>query len=32
MELIIGSHISYKGDLVESVKEALSYGENTFMF
>ncbi len=34
MELIIGSHVSYKaGDqLLGSVKEALSYGSNTFMF
>lgn len=34
MELIIGSHVSYKSDtqLLGSVKEALSYGENTFMF
>ncbi len=32
--LIIGSHVGYKKDtgLVGSVKEALSYGENTFMF
>lgn len=31
--LIIGSHVSYKKDLglVGSVKEALSYGSNTFM-
>ena len=34
MELIIGSHVSYKaGDqLLGSTKEALSYGSNTFMF
>ena len=34
MELIIGSHVSYKSDtqLLGSVKEALRYGENTFMF
>jgi len=34
MELIIGSHVSYKNDtqLLGSVKEALSYGANTFMF
>lgn len=33
-DLIIGSHVSYKKDtgLVGSVKEALSYGSNTFMF
>lgn len=33
-ELIIGSHVSFKKDdqLVGSVKEALSYGSNTFMF
>lgn len=32
--LIIGSHVSYKNDtqLLGSVKEAISYGENTFMF
>lgn len=32
--LIIGSHVSYKNDtqLVGSVKEALSYGSNAFMF
>ena len=32
--LIIGSHVSYKKEtgLVGSVKEALSYGANTFMF
>lgn len=32
--LILGSHVSYKNDtqLVGSVKEALSYGSNTFMF
>ena len=32
--LIIGSHVSFKKDtqLVGSVKEALSYGANTFMF
>ena len=34
MDLIIGSHVSYRNDtgLVGSVKEALSYGANTFMF
>lgn len=34
MELIIGSHVSYKNDsqLLGSVKEAISYGANTFMF
>ena len=34
MNLIIGSHVSYKSDtqLLGSVKEALSYGANTFMF
>ena len=34
MGLIIGSHVSYKNDtgLVGSVKEALRYGANTFMF
>lgn len=34
MGLIIGSHVSYKNDtgLVGSVKEALGYGANTFMF
>ena len=34
MDLIIGSHVSYKNDtgLLGSVKEALFYGENTFMF
>ena len=33
-DLIIGSHVSFKKDdqLVGSVKEALSYGSNTFMF
>lgn len=32
--LLIGSHVSFKGSdqLVGSVKEALSYGSNTFMF
>ena len=32
--IIIGSHVSYKNDtqLIGSVKEALSYGANTFMF
>lgn len=32
--LIIGSHVSFKKDtqLLGSLKEALSYGENTFMF
>lgn len=34
MELIIGSHVSFKADtqLLGSVEEALSYGANTFMF
>ena len=34
MNLIIGSHVSYKNDtgLLGSVKEAISYGSNTFMF
>lgn len=34
MELIIGSHVSFKSDtqLLGSVKEAISYGANTFMF
>ena len=34
MELIIGSHVSFKSDtqLLGSLKESLSYGENTFMF
>ncbi|MBE6138241.1 MAG: deoxyribonuclease IV [Firmicutes bacterium] len=34
MELIIGSHVSFKhkDQLVGSVAEALSYGANTFMF
>ena len=34
MSLIIGSHVSYKNNtgLLGSVKEALSYGANTFMF
>ena len=34
MQLIIGSHVSFKSDsqLLGSLKEALSYGENTFMF
>lgn len=34
MELIIGSHVSFNAgsQLVGSLKEALSYGENTFMF
>ena len=34
MELIIGSHVSFKSDkqLVGSVEESLSYGANTFMF
>ena len=32
--MIIGSHVSYKKDtqLVGSIKEALGYGANTFMF
>ena len=34
MELIIGSHVSYKNDsqLLGSVKETIGYGANTFMF
>ena len=34
MDLIIGSHVSYKSgkQLLGSVVEALSYGANTFMF
>ena len=34
MKLIIGSHVSYKASdqLLGSVKEALGYGSNTFMF
>ena len=34
MGIIIGSHVSYKNDtgLLGSVKEAIGYGENTFMF
>ena len=34
MKLIIGSHVSFNSDtqLLGSVKEALSYGSNTFMF
>lgn len=34
MDLIIGSHVSFNSDtqLLGSVKEALSYGSNTFMF
>ena len=34
MNLIIGSHVSYKNNtgLLGSVKEAISYGANTFMF
>ena len=34
LELIIGSHVSYGKEegMLGSVKEALSYGENTFMF
>ena len=34
MDLIIGSHVSYKNStgLIGSVKEAISYGANTFMF
>lgn len=33
-ELIIGSHVSFKSkeQLIGSIKEALSYGANTFMF
>ena len=32
--MIIGSHVSFdsKEQLVKSVKEAISYGANTFMF
>ena len=32
--LLIGSHVSFKSNtqLLGSTKEALSYGENTFMF
>ena len=31
--MIIGSHVSFKSDqLLGSVKEAISYGANTFMF
>lgn len=34
MALIIGSHVSFSknGQLLNSVKEALDYGSNTFMF
>ena len=34
MSLIIGSHVSFNSDtqLLGSIKEALSYGSNTFMF
>ena len=34
MELIIGSHVSFKKDtqLIGSVEETISYGANTFMF
>ena len=34
MELVIGSHVAYKNEtgLLGCVKEALSYGANTFMF
>ena len=34
MNLILGSHVSYKSNsqLLGSVKEAISYGANTFMF
>lgn len=34
MDLLIGSHVSYKNNtgLVSSLEEALSYGANTFMF
>lgn len=34
MDLIIGSHVSYKNNtgLLGSAREALSYGSNTFMF
>ena len=34
MSLILGSHVSYKNStgMLGSVKEALSYGANTFMF
>ena len=33
-DIIIGSHVSFKrdGELVLSVREACSYGANTFMF
>ena len=33
-KLIIGSHVSFKKDdqIVGSIKQALSYGANTFMF
>lgn len=33
-KLIIGSHVSFKKEdqIIGSIKEALSYGENTFMF
>ena len=33
-KLIIGSHVSFKKDdqIIGSIKEALSYGANTFMF
>ena len=34
MDLIIGSHVSFNNtsQLLGSVKEAISYGENAFMF
>ena len=34
MNLIIGSHVSFNSDtqLLGSIKEALGYGANTFMF
>ena len=34
MEVIIGSHVSFKKEdqLLGSIREALSYGANTFMF
>ena len=34
MELIIGSHVSFKKDnqLIGSVMESISYGSTTFMF
>lgn len=34
MDIIIGSHVSFKKDdqIIGSIKEAISYGANTFMF